>query len=116
MSDVTFATVLTAMASDRTLRFARRGWNGKGMFIYLIEGRPVDIEDWDGFVTEDEMGCGYVDVRSHIDMYTAQGTRIIGWSPTQTDMLAGDWYEVSGRPLPGDGGVARVEEGEMSLR
>lgn len=116
MSDVSFMTALSAMRGDRSLRFARRGWNGRGMFIYLTEGRPVDVEDWDGFVTDDEMDVGYVDVRSHIDMYTAQGTRVIGWLASQTDMLADDWYEVSGRDFPRGSGVARVEEGEMMLR
>ena len=31
----------------------------------------------------------------HIDMRTADGTMVIGWLASQTDMLAEDWVVVS---------------------
>lgn len=35
-----------------------------------------------------------VEIMPHIDMKNAQNKLIIGWVPTQTDMLSDDWYIV----------------------
>lgn len=95
-----FGDVIKAMKADPSKRFARKGWNGRRMFIYLVEGSEVPAEEWtprSGF-TAHEWASG-ISVRPHIDMYDAQGCRVIGWLASQTDMLADDWGEV-----PGDGG------------
>lgn len=78
-------------------KIARHGWNGKGMYVYLTEGRGIPTDKWltrmpSQKLTEVEKERGYVITRDHLDMMNAQGTRIIGWSASQTDMLADDWY------------------------
>ena len=93
-----FGDVIKAMKADSSKRFARRGWNGKRMFIYLVEGSKAPAEDWtpkSGF-TSQEWASG-ISIRPHIDMYDAQGCRVIGWLASQTDMLAEDWEEVTRR-------------------
>ena len=80
-------------------RIARHGWNGKGMYVYLTEGRLVPTDEWVARIpsqelTEAEKKLGCVIVKPHLDMMNAQGERIIGWSASQTDMLTVDWYVV----------------------
>lgn len=73
-------------------RVAREGWNGKGMFLFLVAGS--------NFVVNREplmsiMGEGAtVTYRPHIDMKDAEG-KVVPWLASQTDMLAEDWTEVT---------------------
>jgi hypothetical protein len=69
-------------------RVSREGWNGKNMFLFLVNGS--------NFVVNREpllsiMGEGTeVTYRPHIDMKDAEG-KIVPWLASQTDMLADDW-------------------------
>ena len=81
-------------------KIARRGWNGKGMYVYMIPGRIIPLDKWQVTMpyekpTEAEKKKGYVVVLSHLDMMNSQGERIIGWSASQMDMLIDDWYLVN---------------------
>ena len=70
------------------MRMRRSGWNGKGMFIFLVPGSK--------FIVNREpllsiLGEGTeVNYHGHIDMKTADG-QIVPWLCSQTDMLASDW-------------------------
>ena len=80
-------------------RIARLGWNGKGMYVYMTKGRLLPVDAWEvrmpsQELTEIEKEKGYVNIMPHLDMKSAQDTRIIGWTASQTDMLADDWYVV----------------------
>lgn len=91
-----FGDVIKKMKANPSRRFARKGWNGKRMFIYLVEGSEVPAEEWtprSGF-TSHEWASG-ITILPHIDMYDAQGRRVIGWLASQTDMLADDWEDVT---------------------
>ena len=82
-------------------KIARHGWNGEGMYVYMTKGHLLPVDAWEvrlpsQELTEVEKEKGYVNVMPHLDMMSAQGTRIIGWSASQTDMLAIDWYLVDG--------------------
>lgn len=66
----------------------RKGWNGKNMFIYLVQGSqfvptrpPLDEIFPDNKV---------VNYHAHVDMKTADG-QCVPWLCSQTDMLATDW-------------------------
>ncbi|MDE7133615.1 MAG: DUF2829 domain-containing protein [Lachnospiraceae bacterium] len=77
------------------MKVARRGWNGKGMFLYLSNGgivpkeqfRALDMVEGTNAVKNGES----VEYAPHIDMKSADGTVVIGWLASQTDMLAEDW-------------------------
>lgn len=83
-------------------RMARDGWNGKGMFIYLVEGHDVPAEKWTShkgcitYTSVPGMSASHpvVKLNSHIDMKTADGSICVGWLASQTDMLAEDWVVV----------------------
>lgn len=89
-------------AIEKTIKgkkVARHGWNGKGMYVYLTEGRGIPTDKWlvrmpSQKLTDRERKLGIVIIKPHLDMMNAQGERIIGWLPSQMDMLAIDWYVI----------------------
>lgn len=66
-------------------KVARKGWNGKGMFLFL-ERNPILNKPM-----YDVMNC---DVLPTIVMKTATNELCVGWLASQTDMLAEDWEVV----------------------
>ncbi len=72
-------------------RVARVGWNGKGMFLFLVPGShfKVNRPPLLGIYPE---GTG-IDYRPHIDMKTAQGD-VVPWVASQSDLIAEDWIVV----------------------
>jgi hypothetical protein len=69
-------------------RVSRSGWNGKNMFIFLVQGSTftVNREPLISILGEGTE----VSYHGHVDMRTADGT-IVPWLCSQTDMLANDW-------------------------
>ena len=69
-------------------RVQRRGWNGKGMFLFLVPGSTFEVN------RPPLLGIyppgTVVNYHAHIDMKTADGT-VVPWLCSQTDMLANDW-------------------------
>ena len=76
-------------------KVARVGWNGRGMFVYLVSGTMVDKENLrNEAFTHMKDHCdstGVVEIGSHIDMKAVDGKVVVGWLASQTDMLAEDW-------------------------
>lgn len=72
-------------------KVARAGWNGKGMFLFLVPGSVffVNRPPLLGIYPEGTQ----IDYHAHIDMKTATG-QIVPWLCSQTDMLASDWAVV----------------------
>ena len=79
---LSFGDAISALKQGRMVQ--REGWNGKGMHIYLEEGRYLPLS----VGIEKGTTRAYDDV---ICMYTAQGTHQPGWLASQADMLADDW-------------------------
>ncbi len=75
-----FGHAIEAMENGMSVR--RTGWNGKGMYIYLVR-------NYDSGVSLPPNGR--INFDPFIVMYTAQGTRQPGWLASQADMLAKDW-------------------------
>ena len=80
---------------------AREGWNGKGMWIALTPGSTFPAAcakpGHAAYGRAVEMGMGphdSVNLLPHIDMRAADGSMVIGWLASQTDMLAEDWHVV----------------------
>lgn len=69
----------------------RRGWNGKGMFLTLQPGSTVEGQMMRNEPAKQFYGEGKVKIVAHIDMKAADGTYVVGWNPSQVDMLAEDW-------------------------
>lgn len=66
------------------LKVARKGWNGKDMFLFIVKPtlpHPFNHTD----ATKDLF------INDSICMKTAQNEIVVGWLASQTDMLADDW-------------------------
>ena len=75
----------------RGYKVARHGWNGKDMFIFLVDGSQFKVNRPPllGIYKEGED----ITYKAHIDMRHADGS-IGTWSPNSNDALATDWYIV----------------------
>lgn len=85
----------------RGLKVARKGWNGKGMWIVLMPSLylpPYNTGDTARKVndrTAKHIGEDKpLDSQPYFSMWTAQGKWQPGWLASQPDMLAEDWYIV----------------------
>lgn len=75
------------------LRVTRNGWNGKGMFIYLVAaGRYPPTTDA-GREIADTQPDGLVPYLPYIAMRTVTGD-VVPWLASQTDILAEDWQSL----------------------
>ena len=69
-------------------KVCREGWNGKGMFLFLVPGSnfKVNRPPLLGIYTEGTE----INYCPHIDMKTADD-KFVPWLASQTDVLAEDW-------------------------
>jgi hypothetical protein len=86
-----YSEALTALKNGH--RVARSGWNGKGMWIALTPGSTIANENARNgaalILAKDRPGD--IVINGHIDMKAADGSIVVGWLASQTDMLAADW-------------------------
>ena len=75
-------------------RIARKGWNGKGMFLTLQNGSEVDGSLMRNDNAKSFYGDSKVKICPHIDMKAADDSYVVGWLASQTDLLAEDWCVV----------------------
>lgn len=88
---MTFGMAIEAM--KRGAKVARKGWNGKGMYIWVMPGSAIkncpNISD--PHLAEIDKAEGEIRFLGSIRMRTATGDVLTGWLASQTDMLAEDW-------------------------
>lgn len=69
-------------------RVSREGWNGKGMFLFLVPGSTFKVSRPPLLgIYEEGTEIKY---HAHVDMKTADGM-IVPWLCSQTDLLSDDW-------------------------
>lgn len=92
---MTFGMAIEAMKNGK--KVARRGWNGKGMYVWVMPGSTItncpNITDPHLKAISDANGGTVVFVGS-VRMKTATGEVLTGWLAAQTDMLSEDWVVV----------------------
>jgi hypothetical protein len=88
-SGLTFGTALTALKTGQ--RVARAGWNGKGMFVYLVPANsyPAQTGAAKAFFGEG----GMVPYNAYLALKGADDT-VSTWAPSGSDALAEDWLIV----------------------
>lgn len=83
-----FSDALLWLKMENGNRARRRGWNGKDMFVFLVQGSQFEVN------RPPLLGIypagTKVSYHAHIDMRTATG-EVVPWVASQTDMLANDW-------------------------
>ena len=87
-NSLTFGTALEALKHGA--KISRRGWNGKGMFLFLADEidfhTPANLKD-----------CQHLSgelVLPSLVMKTADDHFSVGWLASQSDLLADDWFIV----------------------
>lgn len=82
-----FGQALEALKEGKCVQ--RTGWNGKGMFLFLVPGSTFAVSEGRPMAKHFAVGME-VQYHAHVDMKTAQGD-VVPWLCSQTDMLAEDW-------------------------
>lgn len=75
-------------ALKKGLKVSREGWNGKGMFLFLVPESIFKVSHTP--LVGISLDGTEVEYRSHINMKTVDG-QIVPWVASQTDVLADDW-------------------------
>lgn len=84
-----FGEALKALKAGK--KVARKGWNGKGQFVYYVPaGRYDALTDAAKSIAASD---GKVTYNHYMALKTAQGA-ISTWVPSVTDCLAEDWEVV----------------------
>lgn len=88
---MTFGDAIKALKHGK--KVARQGWNGKGMYLWLMPATSVKAE-WckePHLKALAEENGGAIDALGTIRMLTADKKILTGWLASQTDMLSSDW-------------------------
>lgn len=88
--NLSFGQALEALELGR--KVAREGWNGKGMYLWLLPAATI-TRSWikDPMLLEVYGDRDDLKMLGSIRMRTAGGEVLTGWLASQTDMLAKDW-------------------------
>lgn len=82
----TFGGALAALKAGATV--SRTGWNGTGMFVYLVPAASYPAQTG---AAKAHFGEGaMVPYRAYLALKTAQGD-VATWAPSCSDVLAEDW-------------------------
>lgn len=94
VDSMTFGHAIEAM--KKGCKVARKGWNGKGMYIWIMPGSAIkncpNISD--PHLAEIDKAEGEIRFLGSVRMRTATGDVLTGWLASQTDMLSEDWVVV----------------------
>lgn len=84
MENLSFGEALEAVKNGK--KIARRGWNGKGQYVFLIGGMELTE-----FIIKNKFGDFATGV---LAIKTSNDVTQVGWLASQTDMFSSDWYIV----------------------
>jgi hypothetical protein len=86
MVGMTFGLAIESLKNG--LKVARAGWNGKGMFAYLVPANSYPAQTG---AAKSYFGEGsVVPYRAYLALKTAQND-VATWAPSVSDVLAEDW-------------------------
>lgn len=90
----TFGQAVESLKSGR--KVARKGWNGKGMFLWLKPFAMVKSEWCKDPMLKDiaDRNGGEIEALGTICMKTADNKILTGWLASHTDILSCDWVLV----------------------
>lgn len=111
----TFGMAIEAVKHGK--KIARKGWNGKGMFVFMrpedelsvdmivnkVKSLPDSVKKfftakcaWNEKESKTEVSPENIKVKftAYLCMYAADGSIVNGWLASQTDILAEDWQIV----------------------
>lgn len=115
MGNLTYGEALEAAKNGKLI--ARKGWNGKGMFVFMrpedslhidvvidhVKSLPQSVKDFYLQDVLDDQGkriypadpSDKVKFTAYLCLKAADGSIVNGWLASQTDMLSNDWLIIS---------------------
>jgi hypothetical protein len=90
--NLNFGDAIAALKQGK--KVARKGWNGKGMFLFLLAAGTIPktaIHDPKLREVLENNGSDSFEALASIRMKTADNKILTGWLASQTDMLSEDW-------------------------
>jgi hypothetical protein len=84
MEDVSFSVALEEVKKGKFIQ--RKGWNGKGMYVFYIGDKMSDGNGW----TFTNGKNDNISLYPFLAMKTADD-KVVPWLASQTDILAEDW-------------------------
>lgn len=88
MKDLTFGVAIEAV--KRGEKIARKGWNGKGMFVYYVNANSYPVSGNANSPVQGMFENDMVPYQAYLAFKTADNN-IVPWLASQTDILAEDW-------------------------
>jgi hypothetical protein len=85
---LSFSTALEAVKDGK--RIEREGWNGKGMYLALVDG-GYEVFDMPNVMAYQAINHYGLRLLPWIGMKTADDG-FVPWLASQTDLLASDWH------------------------
>lgn len=89
-----FSEALKA-AQEKEVRIARKGWNGKNMWVCVGNTTPKNVpadKFWNKHTQKFALeNGGEAEVLPYLLMKTADDKIQMGWLASQSDMLSDDW-------------------------
>ena len=88
---INFGEAIEALKSGA--KVARLGWNGKGMYLWLLPPAIIKAE-WckePHLKTLAEVNGGVFECMGSVRMKTSDNKVVTGWVASQVDMFAEDW-------------------------
>lgn len=83
-----FGLALEALKQGQAVE--RKGWNGRGMFLYHVAANSYPVSGNPNSAVKGLFKDDMVPYGAYIAMKTAQGN-VVPWLASQTDVLADDW-------------------------
>lgn len=89
--NLTFGDAIEALKQGKLV--CRKGWNGKGMFLWLKHATTIKSEWCKDQILKHivDSNGGETEALGTICMKTADNKVLTGWLASQTDMLSNDW-------------------------
>lgn len=87
-NDLTFGAAVEAMKAGH--RVTRTGWNGKGMYLYMVGAGRYPPSTAAGRAISEKYKDGLVPYRPYIAMLTVDQD-VVPWVASQSDILGEDW-------------------------
>lgn len=81
-----FGEALKALKAGKKVQ--RKGWNGKGLFVYLVTGGKYKVQMDSVKGLADAEGC--MTYEPYMAIWNGRGT-VNTWAPSVADCLAEDW-------------------------
>lgn len=88
-----FGEALEACKEGKSI--ARRGWNGKRQFVFLIKAKELRESLKYGYGEQ----LGEPTITDTLAIKTSNNQIQIGWLATQSDMLSNDWYVLGSKNM-----------------